>query len=111
MSKELSLATHELKWNLAFDYADVRFRLVRLFDQYGYGYTQTESRESADFVVESLGGIILIGVRAQLPTSSAFSSKILIPRTIMQVFFSGDDETVRATFKKQLTMAFLRVGG
>lgn len=111
MPKELSLNTHELKWNLAFDYADVRFRLVQLFDQYGYGYTQTEGSESVDFVVESLGGRILVGVRAQLPRSSAFSAKILIPRTIMQVFFTDNDETVRATFKRQLTMAFLRVGG
>ncbi len=101
----------DLEWNLAFAPDEVVPRLENLFRQHGYAYTQ-EERETDIFYHTSLGpGTLDIVLHPLEPQRSPFSASIFQQRTLVRMTYTGVSKEDQATFKHQLTMAFLRVGG
>ena len=100
-----------LEWNVAFPPDEVIPRLENLFRQHDYTYTQ-EDRGADRHYRTALGqGTLELVIHPLEPKRSPFSRSILVQRTLLQMTYKGVSSADQAGFKRQLTLAFLRVGG
>ncbi len=99
------------EWNLAFAPDEVVPRLENLFCQHGYAYTQEEQASDRHFYATLGQGTLDIVMHPLEPQRSPFSASVFQQRTLVRMTYTGVSKEDQATFKHQLTMAFLRVGG
>ena len=107
---EKSIARN-LEWNLAFAPDEVVPRLENLFRQHGYAYTQEEQESDRHFHTTLGQGTLDVVMHPLESKRSPFSASVFQQRTLVRMTYTGVSEEDQATFKHQLTMAFLRVGG
>lgn len=107
-----------LEWNLAFAPDEVVPRLEALFRQHEYAYTREDPPSGPDtgstlWQYRTTLGAGSVDVRVQ-PLGSEpgpFGGAHARPRTLLHVTCTGVDAADQARLKRQLTLAFLRVGG
>ena len=107
-----------LEWNLAFAPDEVVPRLEALFRQHEYAYTREDAASGPDagstpWQYRTTLGTGSVDVRVQ-PLGSEpgpFGGAHARPRTLLRVTCTGVDAADQAHLKRQLTLAFLRVGG
>ena len=104
-----------LEWNLAFAPDEVVSQLETLFRQHGYVYSREDSRAdtaSEQYYRTTLGsGSVEVRVQPSDSAPGPFGGAHARPRTLLHVVCAGVDEAGCARLKRQLTLAFLRVGG
>lgn len=104
-----------LEWNLAFAPDEVVSQLEALFRQHGYVYSREASRAdtaSEPYYRTTLGsGSVEVRVQPSGSAPGPFGDAHARPRTLLRVVCAGVDEAGCARLKRQLTLAFLRVGG
>lgn len=104
-----------LEWNLAFAPDEVVPRLETLFRQHEYAYTREDPPSSPDAGPRyrtTLGaGSVDVRVQPLDSEPGPFGGAQARPRTLLRVACTGADAADQARLKRQLTLAFLRVGG
>ena len=104
-----------LEWNLAFAPDEVVSQLETLFRQHGYVYSRQEGRAdtaSEPYYRTTLGsGSVEVRVQPAGSAPGPFGGAHARPRTLLRVVCAGVDDAGCARLKRQLTLAFLRVGG
>lgn len=104
-----------LEWNLAFAPDEVVPRLEALFRRHEYAYTREDPPGGPDAEprYRTTLGTATVEVRVQTSGSEPgpFGGAHARPRTLLHVTCTGGDAADQARLKRQLTLAFLRVGG
>lgn len=104
-----------LEWNLAFAPDEVVPRLEALFRQHEYVYTCEDPPNGPDAGSRyrtTLGtGSVEVRVQSSGSEPGPFGGSHARPRTLLRVTCTGVDAADQARLKRQLTLAFLRVGG
>lgn len=107
-----------LEWNLAFAPDEVVPRLEALFRQHEYVHTREDAASGPDAGSTSwqyrttIGtGSIEVRVQSSGSEPGPFGGAHARPRTLLHVTCTGVDAADQARLKRQLTLAFLRVGG
>ena len=104
-----------LEWNLAFAPNEVVPRLEALFRQHEYAYTREDPPSGPDAGPRyrtTLGaGSVDVRVQPLGSEPGPFGGAHARPRTLLRVTCTGVDAADQARLKRQLTLAFLRVGG
>lgn len=104
-----------LEWNLAFAPDEVVSQLEAMFRQHGYAYSREDRHAdpaSEPYYRTTLGsGSVEVRVQPSGSAPGPFGGTHARPRTWLRVACAGVDEAGCARLKRQLTLAFLRVGG
>lgn len=100
-----------IEWNLAFSLDEVVTGVEKMLGKLGYAFTCTPNGETRDFLASPSQGSLRLTARPLAVQRSPFNLPVTLHRALLTVTYAGFSAAEEAELKKQLTFAFLRVGG
>ncbi len=103
------VTTTKIEWKLAFAFDDVVSRLQAMLGKADYECTRVEG--DVRFEVQYAGSCVMFVARRLRAKPAPFGAGALFQQTALIVTGRGLSREQESVLKRQLTLAFLRVGG
>ncbi|MBI3248341.1 MAG: hypothetical protein HYZ50_17695 [Deltaproteobacteria bacterium] len=100
-----------IEWNLAFSIDEVMAGVEKMLGKLGYAFTCTQNDDERFFRATPLEGSLTLTAHPLAAHRSPFNLPVTLHRTLLTVVYAGFSVENEASLKRQLTFAFLRVGG
>ena len=100
-----------IEWNLAFAADEVVGGVEKLLAKMGYAFSQVEKADETYFYVRPPQGTLSFLARPLASHRSPFNIQVTLHRTLLITTYAGFTPQMEESLQKNLTLAFLRVGG
>ena len=100
-----------IEWNLAFAADEVVAGVEKMLAKLGYSFSRVEKEEETHFHVTPSQGALSFLARPLASHRSPFNMQVTLQRTLLITTYAGFSQDMEAALQKNLTLAFLRVGG
>lgn len=100
-----------IEWNLAFSIDEVVEGVEKMLGKLGYAFTCTHNEDNRFFRATPPAGSLTLTARPLVVQHRPFNLPVTLHRTLLTLVYGGFSVEEEAALKKQLTFAFLRVGG
>lgn len=111
MNLENDVSEKTIEWNLAFSIDEVMAGVEKMLSKLDYAFTCTQNDEERFFRAVPSEGSLTLTARPLAAHRSPFNLPVTLYRTLLTVVYAGFSVENEASLKRQLTFAFLRVGG
>lgn len=100
-----------IEWNLAFAVDEVLAGVEKLLTKLGYASVRTQGADETSVRAQPPQGALLFSIRPLTSYRSPFNIQVTLHRTLLVVTFSEFSAAMEEALRRNLTLAFLRVGG
>jgi len=100
-----------IEWNLAFALDEVVAGVEKLLEKMGYAFSRMEKGEATHYLATPPQGSLTFLARPLASHSSPFNLQVTLHRTLLVTTYAGFTSQMEESLQKNLTLAFLRVGG
>jgi len=108
---ESNVTEKTIEWNLAFAADEVVTGVEKMLAKMNYTFSRTEKAQETSFQVIPSQGTLSLLVRPLAAHRSPFNIQVTLHRTLLRVTYAGFSPPMEALLQRNMTLAFLRVGG
>ena len=100
-----------VEWNLAFAKDEVSIGVEKLLVKMGWLFSREEKADETHFHTTPPQGTLSFLVRPLASHRSPFNIQVTLHRTLLITTYAGFSPQMEGSLQRNLTLAFLRVGG
>ncbi len=111
LSMENCVNEKTIEWNLAFARDEVVEGIRKLLGKLAYPFSCSESHDTFLLLAVPPQGALSFSIRPLVSHQSPFNIQVTLHRTLLTTTYSGFSPQMEDVLQRNLTFAFLRVGG